>query len=44
MIKRALQDSLEASLRKYPVVGIVGSRQGGWGSDFRINILALPRH
>jgi len=29
MIKRALQDSLEASLRKYPVVGIVGSRQTG---------------
>jgi len=29
MIKRALQDNLEASLRKYPVVGIVGSRQTG---------------
>jgi len=29
MIKRALQDRLEASLRKYPVVGIVGSRQTG---------------
>lgn len=29
MIKRTLQDSLEASLRKYPVVGIVGSRQTG---------------
>jgi len=29
MIKRALQDDLEASLRKYPVVGIVGSRQTG---------------
>jgi uncharacterized protein len=29
MIKRALQDTLEASLKKYPVVGIVGSRQTG---------------
>jgi predicted AAA+ superfamily ATPase len=29
MIKRALQDDLEASLRKYPVVDIVGSRQTG---------------
>src|SRR3990170_398427 len=29
MIKRAIQASLEASLRKYPVVGIVGSRQTG---------------
>lgn len=29
MIKRALQTGLEASLRKFPVVGIVGSRQTG---------------
>jgi len=29
MLKRALQAGLEASLRKYPVVGIVGSRQTG---------------
>lgn len=29
MIKRALQDSLETSLKKYPVVGIVGPRQTG---------------
>jgi len=29
MIKRVLQDVLEASLRKFPVVGIVGSRQTG---------------
>lgn len=29
MLKRALQAGLEASLRKFPVVGIVGSRQTG---------------
>lgn len=29
MIKRTLQGGLEASLQKYPVVGIVGSRQTG---------------
>ncbi|MBI4690018.1 MAG: ATP-binding protein [Nitrospirae bacterium] len=29
MIKRRIQPAVEASLRKYPVVGIVGSRQAG---------------
>lgn len=29
MIKRGIQGSVEASLKKYPVVGIVGSRQVG---------------
>ncbi len=29
MIKRSIQGSVEASLKKYPVVGIVGSRQAG---------------
>ena len=29
MIKRRIQGAVEASLRKYPVVGIVGSRQAG---------------
>src|SRR4030067_1462184 len=29
MIKRTIQVAVEASLRKYPVVGIVGSRQAG---------------
>jgi uncharacterized protein len=29
MIKRRIQSAVEASLRKYPVVGIVGSRQAG---------------
>jgi predicted AAA+ superfamily ATPase len=29
MIKRRIQGAIEASLRKYPVVGIVGSRQAG---------------
>ena len=29
MIKRSIQGAIEASLRKYPVVGIIGSRQAG---------------
>jgi predicted AAA+ superfamily ATPase len=29
MIKRRIQASVEASLKKYPVVGIIGSRQSG---------------
>jgi len=29
MIKRSIQGAVEASLRKYPVVGIIGSRQTG---------------
>lgn len=29
MIKRRIQGAIESSLRKYPVVGIVGSRQAG---------------
>lgn len=29
MIRRGLRDAVETSLRKYPVVGIIGSRQAG---------------